>query len=293
MSQTASESSTLHENSPPKMENGVRLSILAKNLNLVGLQGLAVMQDRVIVPTVDGEIVTVSPIGEVNVLTNLLTAQIGVPFGICAITPPGEQLHTDSGVVVTVSGFDPVHYLVRVSPDGQHETIADMSEISGTYGAPFGVATYNSGFIVAGTTDVIAGDGALFQVSRQGQITNLVSLKQFGNALDVVVQQGQFITLHEKGDLLKISPTGEVVVLVNLIEAGFGIPFKLAAQAENLLVTTNTGHIVRVDPEGKPTAIVELFKPIYSTPLGIAIQGNDLIVSTTNGSLLRLQIDQG
>jgi len=77
------------------------------------------------------------------------------------------------------------------------------------------------------------------------------------------------------------------------VEAGLGIPFKLAPQAENLLIVTSTGHIVRVDPSGNPAPIVELFKPIYSTPLGIALWGDDLIVSTDNGYLLRLAIDQG
>lgn len=288
MSQPAPEPPAPNENPLPKTEdvkteNGVRLTILAKNLNLIGLQGLAMMQDQVIVPTVDGEILAVSPIGEIRVLTNLVTAEIGVPFGICP---------TDSGVVATVSGFDPVHYLVRVSPDGQHETIADMSEASGEFGAPFGVAAYNGGFMVAGTTDVISGDGALFRVSSGGEITKIVGLKQYGNAVDVAVQQGQFITLQEKGDVLRIAPTGEVTVLVNLVEAGLGIPFKVITQGEDLLVTTNTGQILRIDAQGKPTPIVELFKPIYSTPLGIAIWENDLIVSTINGYLLRLETDQ-
>jgi hypothetical protein len=284
MSQPAPASPAPDSNPSAKTVNGVRLTILSKNLRLVGLQGIAAIQDRVIVPTVDGEVMSISAIGEMNVLTNLLSAQIGVPFGVCPI---------DSGVVMTVSGFDPVHYLMQVSLDGQYETIADLSDISGFYGAPFGVAAYDGGFIVAGTTDVIAGDGALFQVGSQGEISQLVALKQFGNALDVVVQQGQFITLHEKGDLLRVSPAGEVTAIVNLVEAGLGIPFKLAPQAENLLIVTSTGHIVRVDPSGNPAPIVELFKPIYSTPLGIALWGDDLIVSTDNGYLLRLAIDQG
>lgn len=280
MSSTSPESPA-EANPPLKTENGVRLTILAKNLQIVSLQGLTVLQDRVVVPTLDGAIATVSAIGEVNVLTNLLTAELGIAFGICSI---------DAGIAVTVSGFDPVHYLVQVAADGQHETIADLSEISGFYGAPFGVAAYDGGFVIAGTTDVVSGDGALFRVSSAGQITQLVSLKQFGNALDVAVHQGQFITLHEKGDLLRIAPTGEVTVIANLMQMNLGIPFKLAVQAEDLLVTTNTGQVVRIDPDGKATAIVELFKPIYSVPSGIALWGDDLIVSTMNGYLLRLEI---
>ncbi|WP_088890963.1 hypothetical protein [Leptolyngbya ohadii] len=282
MSQTTSQPPAPDANLLPKTVNGVRLTILAKNLKILSLQGLAIVDDQIIVPTIDGEIIAVNAIGAVKPLTNLLTVELGVPFGICAI---------DSGVVVTVSGFDPVHYLVKVSADGKHETIADLSEISGTYGAPFGVAAYDDGFIVAGTTDVISGDGALFRVTQQGQITEVVGLKQFGNALDVVVHRGQFITLHENGDLLRIAPTGEVTVLANLVQSGLGIPFKLTTQADNFLVTTNTGQVVRVDSVGKPVAIVELPRPTYSVPSGIALWGDDLIVSTMNGYLLRLQTD--
>lgn len=282
MSQTAPESPAPDANQPLKTLNGVRLTILAKNLKILSLQGLAIVDDRVIVPTIDGEVIAVSAIGEVKPLTNLLAVELGIPFGICAI---------DSGVVVTTSGFDPVHYLVRVDADGTHEQIADFSEISGTYGAPFGVAAHDGGFIVAGTRDVVSGDGALFRVTRQGQITQLAGLKQFGNALDVVVHRGQFITLHENGDLLRIAPTGEVTVLANLVQSGLGIPFKLTVQADNFLVTTNTGQVVRVNPLGKSETIVELDRPTYSVPSGIALWGNDLIVSTMNGYLLRLEPD--
>ena len=258
----------------------LRVSVLAQDLKIQSLQGLVVQNDRVIVPTLDGQILRVAADGTIEVLTDLLKAELGIPFGIGT---------SNEDVIVTVSAFDPVHYLVRVKPDGTFETIANFSEINGFFGAPFGVAAYNSGYVVAGTTDVVSGDGALFRIDSRGAALKMVDLKPFGNGLDVVVHRGNFVTIHEKGHLLQIAPTGEVFVLADLMKAGMGIPFKLAASGDDLLITTNLGQVVKVDPAGVISTFVEIPRPTYSVPSGIAVWGNDLVVSTVSGYLLKIR----
>jgi hypothetical protein len=248
-------------------------------LSIQSLQGLVVQGDRIIVPTLSGQLLQIASDGTTTVLADLMKAELGIPFGIAT---------SNDDVIVTVSAFEPLHYLVRVKPDGTFTPIANLSEISGSFGAPFGVAAYDEGYAIAGTTDVVSGDGALFQINLEGAILNTIELKPFGNALDVVMRDNNFVTIHEKGHLLNITPTGEVSVLANLMQASLGIPFKLAVSGDDLLVTTNSGKVVNVDPVGVITTIVEIPIAAYNVPAGIALWSDDLVVSTVGGYLLKI-----
>lgn len=261
-------------------QTALQVSVLAQDLKIQSLQGLAVQNDRVIVPTLGGQILRIAADGRTEVLTDFMKAELGIPFGVGI---------SNGELIVTVSAFDPVHYLMRVKPNGTFETIANLSEISGFFGAPFGIAAYDNGYVVAGTTDVVSGHGALFRVDSRGTSVKMIDLKPFGNALDVVVHRGNFMTIHEKGQLLRIAPTGEVFVLADLMKAGMGIPFKLAISGDDLLITSSLGQVVRVEPSGIITTFVEIHRPTYSLPCGIAIWGNDLVVSTVSGYLLKIQ----
>jgi hypothetical protein len=253
-----------------------------KNLNLQTLQGLTVSQDKLIVPTLAGELLQIAPDGTTSVLVDLLKADLGIPYGLTT---------QDGDVIATVSGYDPVHYLVRVKPDGNFSTIADLSEISGFYGAPFGVAIYNDSYIVAGSTDVVSGEGLLYSVNPQGESTKLVDLAKFGNSFSVVVDQNQFLVTQEKGHLLRITPTATepVAVIADLLTSGFGHPFGLVMRGDDLFVSLGSGQLIKVDAAGI-TTVAELPLSTYGVPSGLAVLQNELIVATNGGYLLRVQV---
>jgi hypothetical protein len=264
-------------------ETTPRVTVLAKDLKLQTLQGLTVSQDQVIVPTLEGQLLQVTPDGTTSVLVDLLKAELGIPYG----------MNTQDGTVIaTVSSYDPLHYLVAVKADGSFSKIADLTEISGVFGAPFGVAVDHDRYVVAGSTDVVSGEGLLYAVSPQGEIAKLVDLKEFGNSFSIVVHQKQFFVTQEKGQLLRIRPdakTEPVSILADLIQAGLGHPFGLAGRGEDLFVSLGSGWIITVDMSGKISTLVNLL-PNYGVPSGLAVLQDQLIVATNSGYLLQIQV---
>ncbi len=254
---------------------------IAQGLNIYTLQGVAIGKQAMIVPTLDGQLLQVSLKGKVTVLVDLLKAEVGIPFGIT---------ETNGDFVVTVSGYLPVHYLVRVKANGALTTIADLSQSSGFYGAPFGVAAYNGEYIVTVSTDVVDSTSALLRVSATGKVGAIANLSEFGIPFGVIATQRGFVVAQQNGQLLQISPGGKVSVMVDLLKSGFGIPFNLAARKDDLVVTTNAGLIVRVNPQGVPSTLVNLLKARLGIPSGIVVSNGNLIVTTNAGYLLQINL---
>ncbi len=254
---------------------------IAQGLNIYTLQGVAIDKQTLIVPTLDGQLLQVTPKGKVTVLVDLLKAELGIPFGIT---------ETNGDVVVTVSGYLPVHYLVRVKPNGALTIIADLSKTSGFYGAPFGVAAYNGEYIVTVSTDVVDSTSALLRVSATGKVGAIANLSEFGIPFGVIATQRGFVVAQQNGQLLQISPGGKVAVLVDLLKGGFGIPFNMAARKDDLVVTTKAGLIVRVNPQGVPSLLVDLLKARLGIPSGIVVSNGNLIVTTNAGYLLQINL---
>jgi hypothetical protein len=259
----------------------VQISVLAQKLNIYTLQSVTVSQNQIVVPTLDGQLLTVMPDGKSAVLVELLKANLGVPFGIDS---DGKDL------IVTVSGFLQEHYLVRVRPDGKYSAIADLSKLSGMYGAPFGVTVYQNAYWVTHSSDVVEDKSQLLRISPDGKIASIADLTQFGNPFGITVYQQNFVIAQSFGALVRVTAQGEAKAIVNLKDLEFGIPFDVAVWRDRLVATTNAGQIVQVDATGKVGSIVDLVKQKYGIPSGIAVRGEDLIVTTNNGFLLQITV---
>ncbi len=259
----------------------VQISIVAEKLNIYTLQRVAVRQGEIVVPTLDGQLLTVTDQGTSRVLADLLKAELGIPFGIV------EQ---GDDVIVTVSNYSPDHYLVRVKRNGQISTIANLSQLCGEFGAPFGVAVYQNQYWVTLSPDVSASKGLLLSISPTGKITPIAPLDAFGIPFGIALWNNSAVIAQSYGQLVQVSATGTAKTIVDLQALKFGIPFDVAVWQNQLVATTNTGQIVRVDATGNVSTIADLTKEKRGIPAGIAVSGNDLIVTTNAGFLIRITV---
>lgn len=261
----------------------IQIAVIAQKLNIYTLQSVAVSKGNVIVPTLDGQLLKITPDGKSVSIVNLVQAELGVPFGI---------IDQDQDLIVTVSGYLPQHYLLRIKPDGKVETIADLTQRSGFYGAPFGVTVdqgdYDQGdYLVTISTDVIESSSELIRVSPDGKIDSIANLTPFGNPFGLVVQNQSIVVAQSYGQLVRVEK-GEAKAIVDLKASGFGIPFDVTLWRNQLIATTNSGLVVQVDGDGKVSTIVDLAKANYQIPSGITTLGNDLVVTTNGGFVLRI-----
>lgn len=263
----------------------MQISVITQRLNIYTLQSVTVsqnsdsQQNAIVVPTLDGQLLTVTSEGKSTILVDLLRANLGVPFGIDI---DGKDL------IVTTSGYLQEHYLVRVKPDGKYAAIADLSKLSGVYGAPFGVAVHENAYWVTHSSDVVDDQSQLLRVNPDGKTTTIADLTLFGNPFGITVYQQNFVIAQSFGALVRVTAKGEANAIVNLKALEFGIPFDVAVWRDRLVATTNAGQVVQVDAAGKVVSIVDLLKQKYGIPSGIAVQGNDLIVTTNSGFLLKI-----
>lgn len=263
----------------------MQISVIAQKLNIYTLQSVTVSQNSdskqnaIVVPTLDGQLLKVTPDGNRTTLVDLLKAELGVPFGID---------HDGKDMIVTVSAYSPEHYLVRVQPDGKYSTIADLSKLSGVYGAPFGVTVYQNAYWVTHSSDVVEDKSQLLRVNPNGKTTTIADLTPFGNPFGITIYQQDFVIAQSLGALVRVTAKGEANAIVDLKALEFGIPFDVTVWRDRLVATTNAGQVVQVDAAGKVTTIVDLLKQKYGIPSGIAVQGNDLIVTTNSGFLLKI-----
>ena len=257
----------------------IQIAVIAEKLNIYTLQSVAVSQGNVIVPTLDGQLLSVTLEGVSRSIVDLVKSELGVPFGV---------IDQDQDLIVTASSYLPYHYLLRIKPDGKVEKIADLTERSGFYGAPFGVALDQTDYLVTISTDVINSTSELVRVSAAGKISPIANLTPFGNPFGLVVQNQSIVVAQSLGQLVRVSMNGEISVIADLKTLGFGLPFNVAVWGDRLVATTNSGLVVQVDADGKVSPLVDLAKAKYQIPSGIVTLGNDLIVTTNGGFLLRL-----
>ncbi len=260
------------------LQKNPTISTIAQGLNLYTLQGVAVSPLGFMVPTLDGEVLKISPQGTIVPLVDLQKLNLGIPFGIAT---------HDSDLIVTTSDYFPNHYLLRVKLNGTVTTIADLSELSGDAGAPFGVAVSDGDYIVTLSTDVVEATGLLLRINAAGATTQIAELTG-GNPFGVVAMGGDFIVAQSKGQLLRVNPKGAKSVIFDVQKAGFGIPFGVAVWNDHLFLTTNLGLIVKVDRSGNGVAIVDLVKSRFGVPSGIVVSDNNLVVTTGSGYLLKI-----
>jgi hypothetical protein len=256
----------------------VQISAIAKGLTLNTLQGLMIHNQAVIVPTLKGKLLRISLAGNQEQIVDFTQSGMGIPFGIAV---DGKDL------VVTLSDFMPLHFLVRVKPDGTVVKITDLNYASGDSGAPFGVASYQGEFFVSHSRDVLEDEGQLLQVQATGGITQFVELEG-GIPFGIATQGQSFVVAMSKGKLLRVSMKGEVSTIADLQEKEFGVPFQVAVQGQEVFVTTNSGWVVKVNEKGGVRAIANIVEAKYGIPGGIAIVGREAIVGTNSGFLLKI-----
>ncbi|HTL87921.1 MAG TPA: hypothetical protein VL134_00880, partial [Leptolyngbya sp.] len=194
----------------------MQIAVLAQKLNIYTLQSVAVSQNHIIVPMLDGQLLQIAPDGTRTSIVNLVTSELGVPFGI---------IDQAQDLIVTVSAYLPQHYLVRVKLDGKVETIADLTQRSGLYGAPFGVAIDQEDYLVTISTDVINSTSELVRVRPNGKMSLVAKLSQFGNPFGLIVQDQSVVVAQSYGQLIRVGMQGEVATIADLKALGFGIPF--------------------------------------------------------------------
>jgi hypothetical protein len=256
---------------------------IAQGLKILTLQGVAVGEKGFGVPTWEGQLLHVGREGTIVPLVDLVKVGLGVPSAIAE--HKGDWL-------VTVSDFSPLHYLVRVQGNGAYSKIADLSELSGEIGGPFGVAVQGEDYVVTLSTNTIEGLGVLLRVDEKGAISTIASLKGFGNPFGVVVRDSEFVVAQSQGQLLRVDAIGQVSVVVDLKATGLGIPLGIVVRQDDLFVTTSLGWVVKVDRQGKADTIVNLLEARFGIPSGIGLEGADLIVTTNSGYLLRIQLQK-
>lgn len=255
------------------------VKVIAEGLSLNTLQGIAVVQDRLIVPTMDGEILTVTMDGEISVLANLLKADFGIGFAIA----PNDA----NSVVVTTSTYDPLHFLLRVSLDGAVKVLADLSEFNTPYGAPFGVVRQGRDYLLAGSQNVINDRGLMYQVKANGRIQELVSLAEFGDPLELWHDRDTSIVSLRNGYVLQVK-NKVISVLADLKKLGFGVAFGIRPWHGNYIMTTNTRKIIQVTPQGEVSSLYDLTNDRVGVPAGIEIWRDRWLVSTDGGRILQI-----
>jgi hypothetical protein len=260
-----------------------RVSTIATGLNLFTFQGVIATDRSSVVSTLDNAMVAVHANGAVSRLADL--AMYGIPAGV--------TMH-DGNLIVAVSAEESGDLLIRVTPSGKVSVIADLVEVCGSFGAPFGVAVGNGFYAVAIAADVSASTGCLVRVGMDGQVSMLADLPGQGIPFGVARWQEGFAVTVERGQLLQVSENGRFSTLVDLTKAGYGIPFGVANHGKQLVLTTNAGYVLDVAANGKITEMANLKAAGFGIPASVAIvppsktSSPACLVTTTSGNLLQV-----
>ncbi len=261
------------------------VSTIVSGLKLLTFQGITVTGVNLVVATVEGEILRIDADNKVTNWVNIF--DFGIPTGI---------VNYNDGVVVALSGQESGHFLMQVTRQGQVSLIAELSQVVGEFGAPFGVAVhknYDPYYIVAASTDVIGSAGVVARVSPAGQVRVLARLPSscfgiVGNYPNIESKGDRIVVTQEDGRLLEVALSGEVTEIVNLNEVGLGSPLGIACNEDSLAVTTSTGWLVLIDSQGKSLPLINLVDAGMGEPTTITSLDDDWVVATKAGDLLRI-----
>lgn len=256
-----------------------KVSLIAQGLKIITLQSVAVSNGDIIVPTLDGCLLRISQTGEMVTLADV--SRYGVPFGV---------VESNGSFLVTISALEMGERLLRVTKSGFFFTLAQLSQVCGSFGGLFGVAAGHGLIVVAIATDISSSQGCLILVQPNGSISTLGDMTSFGTPFAVSVSLESFIVACESGDLLRVSLDGTVKPIVNLVNAGFGIPFGLVEVNTNIFVTTNTGNLLQVNSDRTISTIINFNTVGLGVPSGIAVWDNACIVTTNTGNLLQIAL---
>lgn len=268
---------------PPPNSN--RVVTLATGLNLFTFQGVIGTDRGFLVATLDNAIVQVQANGKVSRLVNL--AQYGSPAGVA---------EHNGNLIVTVSAEEMGDFLVRVAPNGKVSIIADLIDVCGGFGTPFGVAVGDGFYAVAIATDVSSSSGCLARVSFDGHVSIFADLPGQGIPFGVAPLQQGFAVTVEQGKVLHVVESGQFKTLADLAKTGYGIPFGIASYGNQLVLVTNEGYLLNLAIDGQTKEIANLKADGFGIPASVAIvppkEGANpvCLVTTIGGNLLGVNL---
>ncbi len=259
-----------------------RLSLITSGLKMMTFHEVAVSDGQLIVATLEGDLLKISLDGTVTKWVNLV--RYGIPAGV---------VNMQGTIAVTLSAQESGHFLMQVSPEGKITETADLSQLAGEFGAPFGIAAhggYYPYYLVAIVTDVTGSGGLIVRVTPSGKVSQLVQLPS--SPFSIAAAGDRIFVTQEDGNILQISLTGQVEPIANLIEAGLGIPLAITNSIPDsqgtCLVTTSMGWLVQILSDGALSPLVNIQEAGFGLPTTLTAINDSYIVATITGNLLRV-----
>jgi hypothetical protein len=253
------------------------VTVLAAGLNLLSFQGVTRFQGAIVVATVEGDLIRVSADGTLSPWVNVTrygipTGIVGSKEGVAVALSAQESGH----FLLWVNAQGKMSVLADLSPLA--------GEFGAPFGVDIH-AGYYPYFLVAISTDVVGSGGAIAQVSRSGLVNTLAVLPEtpfgvgagadyaiatqehgqivsiestgavraiatlpaeLGAPLDITRWQQDWVMTTTTGWLVALQPDNNLAPLINLTEAGMGLPTTLTTFNQSLIVATQSGTLLQV-----------------------------------------------
>lgn len=254
-------------------------TVLASGLKLLSFQGVTTFQGKIVVATVEADLINVASDGSLTPWVNL--ARYGIPTGIFGLR---------DRVAVALSAQESGHFLMQVAEQGKVSRLADLSELVGEFGAPFAVSAQDGRYpyyLVAVSTDVSGSSGLIVQVLSSGRLSILARLAN--SPFGIGLTDSDAIATQENGQILKISfATGAIRPIADLVRAGLGSPLDLTRLGQDWITTTTTGWLVALKPDAQLVPLINIAELGVGSPTTLTSFAEQLVVATQSGNLLRV-----
>lgn len=253
------------------------VTVLASGLKLLSFQGVTRFQGEIVVATIEGDLIRVSADGILTPWVNV--TRYGIPTGIV-----GSKEGVAVALSAQESGHFLLWVNAQGKMTVLADLSSLAGEFGAPFGVDIHEGYYPY-FLVAISTDVVGSGGAIAQVSRSGQVNTLAVLPEtpfgVGAGLDYAIatqEHGQIMRIESTGEiraianlpttlgsplaitrwqqdwvmttttgwLVALQPDNSLVPLLNLAEAGMGIPTTLTPFNQSLVVATQSGNLLQV-----------------------------------------------
>ncbi|MBR8830506.1 MAG: hypothetical protein N5P05_003966 [Chroococcopsis gigantea SAG 12.99] len=254
----------------------VNVAIVAQGLQFLNFQGVTTLGNILIAATLEGKLIQITPDGVVIPWVDL--TRYGIPTGIVG---------HDNIVIVLLSAQETGHFLMGVTTGGQISTIADLSDLIGEFGAPFGVSVhqgYYPYYWVALSTDVVSSLGLVARITPSGKVSVLSSLPS--SPFGIASNADTLLVTQEDGNILRIAPDGQIISVANLVRLNYGIPLDITYHQSRWIITTNGGWLIALDTDGNVSPLINLQTAGYGIPSTLTSFNHSLFVALTNGFLV-------
>ncbi|HTB81291.1 MAG TPA: choice-of-anchor tandem repeat GloVer-containing protein [Opitutaceae bacterium] len=234
--------------------------------------------------------ITSSPVGTVNVVTDLASSNSGGIYPAAALVQgsDGNFYGTDSEGGSANEGT-----IFKMTPAGVLTTLVSFSGSNGAY--PYAALVQGSDGNFYGTTEVggSGNDGTVFKMTPAGVLTTLVSFSgangAYPEAALVQGSDGNFYGTTDsggsanQGTVFKMTPAGVLTTLVSFSSSTGAYPYASLVQGSdgNFYGTTseggsaNQGTVFKVTPAGALTTLVSFTGANGANPYAALLQGSD------------------